>query len=164
MCGYVAAHLLYFQTAVASDWLSYQNPRFGTMAHIPAQGFAAQPPSANGDGRIWVAQNGQGEFRVFGAYMLTVMNFAALQSIHKQYMLDDGIKLTYAASGTGWFVLSGIKDNVIHYQKYVFNRSCSHAIVDGFTAQYARTASGYFEPIVTHISHSLKGSQGGFGC
>jgi hypothetical protein len=49
--------ILFPMGALADDWRSYHNDRFGTTADVPAA-WKMQPPPENDDGRIFVSPDG----------------------------------------------------------------------------------------------------------
>lgn len=163
-CLSISAQQAYAANLSPQNWVKYENARFGTQAIVPVNGFSKSPPPINADGQTWQANNGQGQFSLFGAYLVVAMNFNELPAIYKKYMLDDGITINYSNKGEDWFVLSGSKNNRIYYHKYQLNTVCRNMIIDGFSAEYNVGSKAYFEPLIIQISRSLKGSQNGYGC
>lgn len=151
-------------SVAANNWIDYENSRFGVQASVPASGFTMEPPPANNDGRKWVMNGGKAEFSIYGSYFTVAENFEGLRSFQQKIFAEKGIIISYEASGDGWFVMSGTKGNDIYYRKHSLNYKCRNTIINGFSAVYSANVKAILNPIVNHISRSLKGSTNGFGC
>ncbi|MDQ7081379.1 MAG: hypothetical protein Q9M41_12005 [Paracoccaceae bacterium] len=165
----IAAAALAILPASAGQWQQYVNPRFGTAAEIPVSGFRALPPPDNGDGQEWEALDGSGRFSISGQFLIPQSydvdrDFDDLRKLYLQIEKDDGVTITYSAAGKGWFAFSGTKGDKIIYDRTHLNRDCELPIVDNFYATYKASARDLFDPLVTHVAHSLKGTKKGSDC
>jgi hypothetical protein len=85
--------------ALAAEWERYANPRFGTSAEVPVDGFAPDPASENGDGQRLDVNRGQGQVRVFGACILVDETFDGYRDFQLNTAREDGLDVTYSAGG-----------------------------------------------------------------
>jgi hypothetical protein len=153
--------LLFGNTAFSSEWVVYENARFGTQAEIPSAGFEALSTPANDDGQRWVPHDGVGTFAIFGSFLVVSDDLAGYEALHLEWAREEGIDVTYSVRGDGWFVLSGLKGGSIVYRRYELSAYCGAEIVDGFTATYPMYVRDIFDPIISHISLSLGNSKNG---
>ena len=70
---------------LAADWERYANPRFGTSAEVPVDGFAPDPAPENGDGQGWTSTDGKGQILVFGAFVLVDETFERLSRLPTEH-------------------------------------------------------------------------------
>jgi len=140
--------------ANAMDWRHYQNARFGTSADVPAS-FALAPPPENGDGQRFEA-SGAGTISVYGAFDFT-SSFAGYRAFLKQALEDEGWSLTYTPSGENWFVLSGVTDGQILYQRVERPAGCTSDILHHIEFRYPARDEMQWKPIVERGAKSLDG-------
>lgn len=142
--------------ARSAQWLIYSNARFGTTADIPAQGFVAQPPSENGDGRAWFSTDGRSEILVFAALAVMVDNLRDYRRDTLGYARDGGVDIVYNAGKKNWFVYSGFLGGDIVYEKVLMTRSCGSLVAHHLFLRYPASQKKAFDSIVTHMSRSLQ--------
>ncbi len=107
----VIAHLCFFASAQADDWLAYTNMRFGFAFSHPAA-LKPGPGPANGAGRTFTD----------GKFSVTVQAHFSMRSLDetwKQIQADYGKNATYKVKKPDWFVISGIlPDGTEFYRKF----------------------------------------------
>ncbi len=118
--------------AAAMDWRHYQNARFGTSADVPA-GFAPAPPPENGDGQRFDGPNGDYRLRRF---QISPVVSPGYRSFLKDTLESEGWKLTYTPSGENWFVLSGVNQGRILYQRVERPVGCKGDILHHIEFRY----------------------------
>ena len=150
--------------ALAASWLIYNNARFGTIADVPARGFTAKPPSANGDGQSWVSDDGLGKILVFGDLVVTAGTVAAYRQEVLGYARDDGIDIVYNAAKKNWFVYSGFLGKDIVYEKVVITPGCDPMIANHIYLRYPASQKKRYDPIVRHMASSLTASRSAGMC
>ncbi|MCO6406788.1 hypothetical protein [Hoeflea alexandrii] len=143
-------------SAAAMDWRNYQNARFGTSADVPAA-FAPAPPPENGDGQRFDGPNGT--ITVYGAFDFTG-SFSGYRSFLKDTLESEGWKLTYTPSGENWFVLSGVNQGLILYQRVERPAGCNGDILHHIEFRYPARDGMEWEPIVERGAKSLDGPCG----
>lgn len=161
----LAAALLLAPVAIAqdnsrNDWQTYRNARFGTTAEVPAQGFRADPPPANGDGRSWSAQDGKGRISVYGSYLTVADTAAGYRRFMLQSARNSGLDVTYNSGGGNWFAYSGFSGGDIVYVKVVVSRHCDAAVANHIYLKYPASEKQHYAAIVSRMAASLRGSPG----
>ena len=149
--------------ALADDWERYANPRFGTSAEVPVDGFTPDPAPENGDGQGWTSTDGKGQILVFGAFVLVDETFDGYRDFELGTARDDGLEVTYSAGGKDWFAFSGTKGDDIIYEKAVLSPGCSTPIANHIYLKYPANQRARYDPIVQRMAKSLRGGRAG-GC
>jgi hypothetical protein len=144
----ICAALISAQTTFGQKkWTTYENARFGYSIQYPSDLLLPRDEADNGDGRIF--SNNASEMRVFASNMLLheTLNgeFNALLKEHK--------KVSYKVLRKNFFVVSGVKDKRIFYQKTI-------ARPDGvfltFYIEYVEEERADYDKIVAKIVGSFK--------
>jgi serine/threonine-protein kinase len=110
-----------------------------------------QPPPENNDGRTFLSRDSSVEMRAWGQYN------AFSRTLREEYedaLKGFGEKPSYMMLGKSSFVLSGIKEGKIFYQKTLYRKNN-----DAFytlTIEYPQTQRKKYDPIVTRISNSFR--------
>jgi hypothetical protein len=147
--------------ALAGDWERYANPRFGTSAEIPGDGFAPDPAPENGDGQGWTSTDGKGQILVFGAFVLVDETFGGYRDFELSTAREDGLDVTYSAGGKNWYAFSGTKGGDIIYEKAVLSNACSTPIANHIYLKYPASQRARYDPIVQRMAKSLRGGRAG---
>jgi len=123
----------------------YRNGRFGYSVKYPTE-CIPQPESQNGDGRVFLCPNGA-ELRVWGSWGGLHDNAA---SAFKAEKASRG-NVTYELQKADWFVISGIQDKQVYYEKQFVTENG----VSAMQLRYPQSQKGQFDPLTTTISRSL---------
>lgn len=144
-------------THAQNKFANYNNERFAYSIQYPSDLLKMQAPPENGDGRSFVSADGSTRMLVWGEYN------AAEKTWQEEYEFElkgFGSKPTYTVFKPGWFVISGLKDGKIFYQKTLRRtlrqKSGNLDVFYTFTIEYPRSASLKMDPIVKRISASFK--------
>lgn len=153
--------------AAAQEWERYENPRFGTMVEVPAEGFAAGPAPANGDGQSWASPDGAARISVYGAfYNVMVDDFAAYREQTLTYERQAGLDVTYETGGDSWFVYSGYRGDEVVYVKVMRAESCvedvSGPVAHHMRIEYPTVLRERYDGMIGHMEESF--SPGAEGC
>ena len=146
---------LLVQSAVGqSGYVTYYNSRFEYSIKYPTKVFVPQEPSWTGDGRIFLAQDGA-EMRVWGQYNFL---FDTLKKAYISDLKERGPGVTYKVLLSDSYVISGIKNGKVYYQKTILNgtEGDSSAVFATFTIEYRKSDKALYDPIVTKIAASFK--------
>lgn len=108
-----------------------------------------EPPPANGDGRAFTSPDGRAKISVYGSYLAPMGSD------------PGGGVVTYKKQGRGFLVVSGIRGNVIFYQKAT--PSCSSTIWNNVWIEYPASEKEKYDNLVTRVSNSLRGGRGSEG-
>ena len=149
----VALALIVATSALAQDWRSYSNPRFGTRADVPRDWTMGAAPE-NDDGRVFTAPDGAATITVYGS--LHVDSIADAMKIHETPQAGETI--TYRQRGPRTITVSGTRDNAIFYRKAIL--SCRDQIWNGVAIEYPSARKQDFDAVVTRVAKSLRGGQG----
>jgi serine/threonine-protein kinase len=151
----VAAIVLLVSSAVAGNWLTYHNDRYGTTIDYPDI-FVAQPPPDADDGREFESPDG-GDFTVSALYNALDFN---LEKYHDFMVknLDAGAVVTYQAHGDDWFVLSGTKGDMIFYEKHLLSHGAQ--MTEDFVISYPASLKATYDPIVARMAKSFRPGTG----
>lgn len=134
--------------AQAGSWQTYVNDRFGTKFTYPADVFGSGEPSANGDGRRFVADDAQLE--MFG---WENSGGETASSLRKRLTGSQGYdNVTYSRAGENWLVLSGFRGDKIFYEKYFFRPGT----IEAFGIEFPKAEKPFYAPIVERIEDSFR--------
>jgi hypothetical protein len=151
----IAASALLAGAAVADNWLSYQNDRYGTTIDYPKI-FKAQPPPDNDDGQAFKSADGA-KFSVFASYNASDYNLDEFRDFIVKY-LHPGAVVTFQAHGVNWFVISGTSGADIFYQRHLLTHGAQ--MTEGFVMSYPAQLKQIYDPIVARMAKSFRGGTG----
>ena len=147
--------VLSVQASAQDRWTTYRNDRFGTAIEYPSRFRPGRPPD-NNDGQSFTSPD--------GAALSVWASFNALEhelAGHEQFIRDAADAkdhITYRASGSNWFVLSGTRDDRIFYQRYLFSHRSE--VINAFEISYPAALAASYGPVVTRMSKSLRPGRG----
>ena len=138
-----------------TKYKTYSNARFGFSILYPYELLQIQLPSFTGDGRIFVSKDKSTEMRVWGEFNAL---FRTVPEQYQENLADYREKnVTYKVLLKNGFVISGIKDNKIFYQKTLYHRFNEDVdVFYTFTIEYKKSDRKKFDPIVKEIAESFK--------
>jgi len=146
--------------ALANGWTTYVNPRFGTRAEVPLNGFSADRPPENGDGQSWTSADGKGRISVYGSFIVVAETFRGYREFTLNTARADGVTITYSAGTGDWFAYSGTRGSVIVYMKALLSKDCTAPIAHHIYLRYPATQRKRYDAIVTRIANSLRAGRG----
>ncbi|HEU0058860.1 MAG TPA: hypothetical protein VFR19_03200 [Hyphomicrobiaceae bacterium] len=139
--------------AMADDWHTYSNPRYGFSLQYPSHVFAVERTSEAGDGQLFVAKNGDARLLVGTLRNEGQFTPASYQSYVARHSYAD-YRIGYRRLGGSWFALSGEKDGQIFYEKAMF--SCGGQRINSFAMIYRSDQRQVFDRIVERIEDSFR--------
>lgn len=145
-------------TALAAEWRTYVNDRFGATADIPASFTEGEAPT-NDDGRRFTSPEGDATIAVWGS--LASLEGESFQQYAEQlvsYDKKDGWTISYTAGKTDWYAFSGSKDGQILFEKII--QACDGQIANHVRLEYPAARKKEFDPIVAHVTKSLRSEKG----
>jgi hypothetical protein len=141
--------LVFSQTVSAqTNFKTYGNSRFGYSISYPSDLLVPQGEAENGDGQIF--KNADAEMRVYGSNML--LN----ETLKKEYdalLRQQGKNVTYKASGTNFFAISGKRAGKIFYRKTIENAGGAFIT---FEIEYKEAKRATYDKVVTKVVKSFK--------
>jgi hypothetical protein len=140
----------------ATDWTPYRSGRFGYTLFFPAEVFQPRRGSPSGDGFEFLSRDGQAKLKVFAAYNTDNVGITEYRAaIMRDFVGYD--HMVYGPMGQSWFVLSGLRDGSIFYQKVIF--TCEGHVINAFALTYPKEQKRDYDDIVTGIEKSFRPSR-----
>jgi hypothetical protein len=147
--------LLMTSAAIAGEWSSYYNDRFGATIDVPPGFLNDVDPPDNGDGLTFNSSDKLTTLLVWGNNILS--DFATENSEVVGYEKADGWDVTYqAADRKNWSVYSGHKGDVIMYRRGL--ASCKGTQMVQFRIEYPVQQKQEYDRIVARLTKSLRAS------
>jgi hypothetical protein len=137
----------------AQSWTAYKNPRFGYTLSYPSSVFRPQAPAENGDGQSFLSADGKSKIAVYA----TVNDEHFTPAEYRETILKDFAgynQIDYSPSGKTWFVLSGIRGDMIYYQKVMF--SCGDRVINALSITFPRAEKKFYEGLVEVMEDNFK--------
>ena len=136
----------------AQIYKTYSNARFAYSISYPSNLLTPQGEAENGDGQKFLSSDGHAELIVYGS------NNALNQTLKSLYdetraVKDSNFKVTYEVLKPAWFVVSGIDNGRVFYQKTILRQG----IFKTFRMEYVESEKQTWDPITTKIGGSFKG-------
>jgi hypothetical protein len=162
---WLAAGLLGLATAGAAaqeqgGTATYRNERHGFSLSYPAGTFAVQPPPASDEGRVFVSRDGNARLLAGALPNADGVNLRDYRTLLLQQSYP-GAAIDYAPVGATWFVLSGIRDGVMFYERVTF--TCGGRLINSWAMLYPATERRLYDGIVEQVARSYRAGAGGCG-
>jgi hypothetical protein len=142
--------------ALADDWRTYHNDRYGTTIDYPSVFKPGTPPESD-DGLAFTSADGA-EFSVFASYNALGFDLADFQDFIVKDLASDKV-ITYRAHGDDWFVISGTKGtDHIFYERHLLSHG--KEMTESFVASYPAGLKQKYDPIVARMSKSFRAGRG----
>ncbi len=135
-----------------SRFVTYNNDRFHFSVQYPSDLLKMQAPPENNDGRTFLSKDKTVEMRAWGQFNALDLTLDEAY----QRALRDHSGVTYKTLGDRNFVISGVSDGKIYYQKTLIRGSGDTAVFYTFTIEYPKSKKAKFDPVVTRVSRSFK--------
>jgi hypothetical protein len=147
--------------ARAAEWTHYENPRFGYEIAIPP-GFGPDgPPPANGDGQVFISDDGTQLLRVYGGHVVDG-SFEAIAGRAMDAAEDAGWALSYERVTPRWTSYSGTRGGMILYARGI--ALCGGTQFASFEIEYPDDDLEWMHAVIDRLMPSLKASGSGVGC
>jgi hypothetical protein len=142
-------------SAMAADWGSYANARFGATIDIPPGFVNNVPEPENGDGLTFHSVDGKAELLVWGNNLVDA-DFNQDVAVRLKSDMADGWTISYAAgvAGDGWQVYSGTREGRLLYAKSI--SSCKNTQALHFRIEYPEAQKMVYDSVVPRLGKSLK--------
>jgi hypothetical protein len=138
---------------------TYRNERHGFTLSYPADAFDQLPPAAEG-GRAFISRDGNARL-LAGAIpnpeSLSLREYRTLV-LRQSY---PGAALDYAPVGGSWFVLSGVRDGVMFYERVTF--TCGGRLINSWAMLYPAAERRFYDRIVEQVARSYRPGEAGCG-
>lgn len=145
------------------NYQSYHNARFAYSIAYPADVFAPQGESDNGDGQRFLSKDGRAELIVYGGYAVDDKQ----DTLQKRFREASASRsdeqpprvVTYKLIKGDWFVVSGRAGGRIFYQKTILKKTAgdSPGVFKTLRIEYDESQNRDYGTIVARIVASFKG-------
>jgi hypothetical protein len=140
--------VLSIAAAAQTKYKTYRNARFGYAISYPADLLKPQGEAQNGDGQVFTSD--EAEMRVFGSNML--VNETLLKEFNAVIAEFGAENVTYKTYRKNFFVVSGVKDGKIFYQKTM----AKNGAFITFMTEYDESARGVYDKAVAQMVKSFR--------
>lgn len=153
----------YASSTAAGDWQTYVNTRYGFSLSVPHTIFVSSAESTETEsGRVWVSRDGRARLVASAG----VNDSRETPSSYRAFVLQktySDARITYAPMRSRWFVLSGVKDDKMFYERITF--VCRGSLIYGWQITYPAGERQVYDPIVEAIHKSYRpGNRDAGGC
>jgi hypothetical protein len=138
----------------------YRNERHGFSLSYPAGTFAPQPQAAGDEGRMFVSRDGQARLLAGALPNADGINLRDYRALVLQQSYP-GAALDYAPVGGAWFVLSGVRDGVMFYERVTF--TCGGRLINSWAMLYPAAERHLYDRIVEQVARSYRPGDGSCG-
>ena len=145
------------QAQPAGDGAGYRNEKFGFSLRVPSEVFQPTPARDAEAGALWTSADGQVRL-VAGAQS---NDSSESMAGYRKFLMEktyDQATFDYTPSRDNWFVLSGIKDGQMFYERVTF--ACNGRYIYGWQMTYPATERRRYDRIVEAIHRTFRVGQG----
>lgn len=138
----------------AGNWQTYVNTKYQFSLNIPEAIFIPDPKAAASEaGRVWVSRDGLARLVASAGNNDSGETPASYRAFVMQRSYVDAT-VTYAPVRSRWFVLSGVKDDKMFYERITF--VCQGGLIYGWQMTYPNEQRHIYDPIVEAIHKSYR--------
>src|ERR1700737_4664581 len=140
--------------AAQHTYRTYHNARFDFSISYPADLLIPQGESDNHDGQKFRSRDGRAEMLVYGLHNALNQTLRQLYAEETNPSADHPHRtVSYKTLKGNWFVVSGIEDGKVFYQKTMMSRG----LFKTFRIEYDESEKGLYNPLTTQMVHSFRG-------
>jgi len=135
----------------AYHFRKYNNAKFGYSIDYPQDFLIPIPSESSDDGQTFRSSDKRAMLSVLGRHVDPTMTIDRIFQAQQKSDAEHNRQITYRVQKQNWFVISGLEDDKIFYQKAVLT---GNSVAEIFML-YNETLSTIFEPIVDRVSRSF---------
>lgn len=142
------------------EWTTIKNERRGFAIAYPTGVFEQTSPPNSEDGRVFVSKDGRAKLLV-GAFD---NDHANTLGEYRQFLLDEqyaGATIDYAPVRKTWFVLSGVQQGQIFYQRVSF--TCAGKLINSWAMLYPEAERATYDRVLEAVSRTFSPGAGRTG-
>ena len=131
------------------DWATLKNERHGFTIAYPVDVFEQKTEPTTDEGRVLQSKDGKAKLLI-GAFENG--ENSSLDD-YRQFLLDNqwaGAAIDYSAVRKKWFVLSGIKDDQIFYERVSF--TCGGKLINSWAMVYPTAERKVYDRVLEAIA------------
>lgn len=156
LAGVATVVLLVAANALAADWRTYRNARFGFAVEYPANLLTMQPPPANDDGRAFSARVRRIDVTVSASHNAPD---ATVSQLYAQTIARYGPEtVSYKRRGDAFFVVSGIKGKRVYYEYVQIARKGGNEYAGRLVVRYPAEEKAVMDPVVARMQRRFASS------
>jgi hypothetical protein len=131
---------------------TYTNKRYGFTLSYPTSHFKPKEPLSE-EGRVWVSHDGSARL-LAGA--LANADGMSLQDYRKLVLQQSypGASVDYAPVRDTWFVVSGVRDGTIFYERVTF--TCGGRRINSWAMLYPAAERSVYDRLVERVARSYR--------
>jgi hypothetical protein len=159
LLGVLAVGGLGLAAQAQDETATYTNKRFGFTLSYPTSHFRPKEPLSE-DGRVWISHDGHAHL-LAGA--LPNDDSMGLQQ-YRDYLIEKsypGAVISYAPISGSWFVLSGLRDGTVFYERVTF--TCGGKLINSWAILYPETDRRRYDRVVERVARSYRAGNAGCG-
>lgn len=144
----------YAGSTTAGDWQTYVNARYGFSLSVPHSIFVSGAESTAAEtGRVWVSRDGRDRLVASAGVNESRETPSSYRAFVLQKTYSDA-RITYSPIRSRWFVLSGVKDDRMFYERITF--ACQGSLIYGWQITYPASERHVYDAIVEAIHKSYR--------
>lgn len=132
---------------------TYHNARFEYSISYPVNVLVPQGEPVNHDGQKFLSRDGKTEMLVYGSHNSLNQSLREVYDESGRTAEHPNRMVTYHVLRTDWFVVSGVENGRVFYQKTMLR----NGIFKTFRIEYDEDQKQTFDPITAAIARSFKG-------
>jgi hypothetical protein len=139
-----------------SGAIPYLNPRYGFTLMVP-DALGPVPTRLREEGGLWESDDGQARLLAVAMPNRSGETLASYRAFVLQRSYS-GAALDYAPVRATWFVLSGVKDGIMFYER--INLVCEGRYIYGWQMTYPAAESHRWDRVVEAVHRSYRPGRG----
>lgn len=146
-------------TQAQDETATYTNKRFGFTLTYPTAHFRPKEPLSE-DGRVWISHDGHAHL-LAGA--LSNDDEMGLKQ-YRDYLIEKsypGAVISYAPVSETWFVLSGLREGTVFYERVTF--TCGGKLINSWAILYPEADRRRYDRVVERVARSYRVGQSNCG-
>lgn len=143
-----------------TDWATVKSERHGFAIAYPSNVFEQKNPPKSDEGRVLISKDGKAKLLV-GAFS---NDDNQSLSEYRAYLLSDefaGAAIDYAPMRRKWFVLSGVRNGEIFYQRVSF--TCGGRLINSWAMLYPESDRKTYDRVVEAVARTYMPGAGRTG-
>lgn len=145
---------------VFTDWTTVKNDRHGFAIAYPTNVFEQKTQPTTDEGRVFVSKDGKAKLLV-GAFA-NADNHSLAE--YRDFLMTDqfaGAAIDYAPVRRKWFVLSGVRNGEIFYQRVSF--TCGGRLINSWAMLYPESERKTYDRVVEAVARTYMPGAGRTG-
>ena len=141
----------------AGGSVEYRNPKYGFSLRIPSDVLKPGTPRNPEEGGLWTSHDGQARLIAVAAPNTSGETLLSYRRFIMRESYGDAA-IDYAPVGGSWFVLSGVKEGRIFYER--INLVCGGRYIYGWQLLYPVAERARYDRVVEAIHRSYRPGRG----